>query len=703
MRDHIKSVVVLTVIAMLGALPLSSSAATWYIRSDGGDTLQCTGQSDAPYPGAGASQPCAFNHPFWLLKPNGSGAVSGAALLNGGDTAIIGPGEYMMGIGAPNSSACNASWAYGCTLPPIPSGPDAAHPTRIYGRGWDNKATPPPQLWGFGRAAQVLSLKGSSNVEIRHLEITDHSACIYNSPDPAKACDRGAPYNKPFADVGIYAVDSKNVLLKDLNIHGISKTGLWAGRLRDWTLDGVTIRASGFTGWDGDVGSGLIGSGTDSSNSGAITIRKSKILYTGCGEKYPTTELWGCHGQSQSGQGDGFGTTDTEGTWIIEDSEFSHNLQDGFDLLYHTGTNGTVTFNRVRAEGNAGNGLKVSGQPTILNSVIIGNCDYFVNNPIAETYSGAVEVCRAGGTPLMTAGWRPNATGVIVNSLITGTSTVLIEAKSGNSIGKTVETTGSALNVTANNKYATNRDLDKVWIRQGGAAPEGLNLNGMTIVAVPVAGGAHYPIRGTWTHVGNGVWELTGFLSQTNNQSSFAYLYIGHTCDGSERFISRNNVIIGMESWYKKTHGEPGVKSDFYYLDGYDGNGSGPCGAGPARVVLDNKDSIVYNVKYSPCPNSNNILCLDPLLTSIPPLVSAADMYTYGERWNVMPKPTSPAVSKPSTLPGVPVAEYVAVPDKDIRRALRPANSITWGPLEFNAPAPAPEPTTARGQQVTGP
>jgi len=698
MKTIVTVIVKLVLVVILTMMPLHVMAATWYVRTDGGNSTQCTGQSDAAYPGTGTAQSCAVNHPFWLLKPNGSGGVSGVALLQGGDTTIIGAGEYMMGIGAPNSTACNAAWGYSCTLPAIPSGPDAAHPTRIYGKGWDTKAIPPPQLWGFGRSAQVLNLAASSNVEIKYIEITDHSDCIHNNPDPAKRCNRSSPYDKPFADIGIYAVNSSNVLLKDLNIHGIGKTGLWAGRLTNWTLDGVTIRASGFTGWDGDVGSGLIGSGTDSSNSGTITVKNSKIEYTGCGEKYPTTDLWGCYGQSQGGQGDGFGTTDTEGNWIIEDSEFSHNMQDGFDLLYHTGNNGTVTFNRVRAEGNTGNALKVSGQPTILNSVIIGNCDYFVNNPISETYSGSVESCRAGGTPLMTSGWRPNSQGSLVNSLVTGTSTVLIEAKSGNSVGKTVETTGSAASISANNKYATNKDLNKIWIRQGGAYPMGMDMNGKTVVAVPIAGGAHYPITGTWTSVGNGVWELTGFLSQTNNSATFDYLYFGHTCDGTEKFIARNNIILGMESWYKKTHGEPGIRSDFFYLDGYDGNSSGPCGTGATKVVMDNKDSIIYNTKYSQCPNSNNILCVDPLLTAIPPLAGANNMYTYGDRWNVIPLSTSPAVSKTSALRGAQVLGSNVIPSKDIRGLFRPFNSITWGPYENNPIYPPAAPLNLKRQ-----
>ena len=42
---------------------------TYYIRPDGGDYAQCTGLADAPYPGNGADQPCAWDHPFRALPP----------------------------------------------------------------------------------------------------------------------------------------------------------------------------------------------------------------------------------------------------------------------------------------------------------------------------------------------------------------------------------------------------------------------------------------------------------------------------------------------------------------------------------------------------------------------------------------------------------------------------------------------------------
>jgi hypothetical protein len=36
----------------------------YYVRTDGGSAKQCTGLVDAPYPGNGINQPCAWDHPF---------------------------------------------------------------------------------------------------------------------------------------------------------------------------------------------------------------------------------------------------------------------------------------------------------------------------------------------------------------------------------------------------------------------------------------------------------------------------------------------------------------------------------------------------------------------------------------------------------------------------------------------------------------
>lgn len=148
------------------------SAMTYYVRPDGGSQEQYTGRADAPYPGSGSGQPCAWDHPFRALPPGGPAHISG------GDALISASGSYMMGLGAPGATECSSDYPWDCYMPPIPSGPDEQHPTRILGVGWNTGCAAPPELWGAERAYNIINLAGSSNVQIACMEITDHAGCV---------------------------------------------------------------------------------------------------------------------------------------------------------------------------------------------------------------------------------------------------------------------------------------------------------------------------------------------------------------------------------------------------------------------------------------------------------------------------------------------------------------------------------------------
>ncbi|HUW08982.1 MAG TPA: hypothetical protein VM537_04595, partial [Anaerolineae bacterium] len=306
-----------------------AQARTYYVRTDGGSPEQCTGLVAAPYPGSGTAQPCAWDHPFRALPPDGSPRIAG------GDTLVIGPGSYMMGIGAPGDDNCDPDYAWDCRMSPLPSGPDGAHPTRILGQGWDQGCSDPPELWGTERADVIVDLSGAGNVEVRCLEITDHSSCVEDHSG-GLACQRDSYPHGSWAATGLYAADSAHVHLQHLNIHGLASAGVRAGRLRDWTVEDVRIAGNGWVGWDGDLWDG------DDSNSGTLLFRRWTVEWNGCGESYPGGEPVGCWGQTAGGYGDGVGTGATGGDWIIEDSAFLHNTSDGLDLLYHS-LGGSIT------------------------------------------------------------------------------------------------------------------------------------------------------------------------------------------------------------------------------------------------------------------------------------------------------------------------------------------------------------------------
>ncbi len=403
-----------------GAFPLRPSpdrqqGNTYYVRTDGGDTTQCTGLADAPYPGSGTAQPCAWDHPFRALQPSGEPGQPGTVRIAGGDTLVIAAGSYRMGYGAPGAENCASDYPWDCVMPPPPDGPDAAHPTRILGAGWDSGCTNPPELWGTERAHHVLDLSDADHVEVACLEITDHAGCAEDHSG-GLACEKGAyPYGDWAAD-GLYAEDATDITLRHLDIHGLASAGVRAGRLTDWTLEDVRIAANGWVGWDGDIDG-------DDSNAGTLTFRRWTVEWNGCVESYPGQEPTGCWAQSAGGYGDGVGTGATGGNWLIEDSVFRHNTSDGLDLLYHR-LGGTVTIRRTIAEGNAGDQIKTTGPTVVENVVAVSNCGFFDG----KSFTHNVDNCRAGGSA-MAFTLHPSDVVTVVNATLTGQGDCLVIAE----------------------------------------------------------------------------------------------------------------------------------------------------------------------------------------------------------------------------------------------------------------------------------
>ncbi|MBI3950949.1 MAG: hypothetical protein HY314_10905 [Acidobacteria bacterium] len=339
------------------------SSTIYYVRPDGGSCEQCTGLVNAPYPGSGTNRPCAWDHPFRALPPGSEPRI------RGGDTLIIAPGSFMMGYGAPGADNCDSDYPWGCFMAAIPSGPDPSHPTRILGAGWDSGCSNAAELWGTERTNLIINLTDASNVEIACLEITDHSGCV-EFHTGGLTCERDTFPFGAWAVRGIYAEDSANVYLHDLNIHGLAAAGVHAGRLTDWTVENVRIAGNGWVGWDGDIDG-------DDANSGTMLYRRWTVEWNGCGETYPGGQPTGCWGQEAGGYGDGVGTGETGGHWIIESSKFLHNTSDGLDLLYARIPGSSIEIRRTIAEGNDGQQIKTTGPVLIENSIIVGNCGFF--------------------------------------------------------------------------------------------------------------------------------------------------------------------------------------------------------------------------------------------------------------------------------------------------------------------------------------
>jgi len=402
----------------------AAQGQTYYVRTDGGSAEQCTGLVNAPYPGSGTNQPCAWDHPFRALPPGGTPRIAG------GDTLIIGAGSYMMGYGAPGTDNCDAVGAFGCHMPPIPSGPSPANRTRILGDSQN-----PPELWGTERPWFIVNLTDASNVEIGYLEITDHSGCVENHTG-GLACERDNPPYGPWASVGLYAEDSANVYLHHLNIHGLASIGVHAGRITDWTVEDVRIAGNGSAGWDGDLWDEL-----GDSNSGTLTFRRWTVEWNGCGETYPGGQPTGCWAQTAGGYGDGFATGESGGHWIVEDSVIRYNTSDGLDFLYIREPGSSIEIRRTLAEGNAGNQIKNFRGPFRLeNSVVVGNCGFFDG----QSFTYNVDNCRALGTALA-IGLAPGDQATVVNNTLTSEGDCLVTAEA-NSLPRSGGGPGRGLN-----------------------------------------------------------------------------------------------------------------------------------------------------------------------------------------------------------------------------------------------------------------
>lgn len=438
------------ILFLLTALTCNSAfAETFYIRPDGGDSNQCSGLVDAPLR---ADKQCAFNHPFWANSPQGSNPTK----MTGGDTMIIGPGQYMMGLGAPNANDtafCYPNWSEQCFMRAIPSG-TAANPTRILGKGWDTGCSVKPQLWGTERSHNILDLRGSSNIEIQCLDITDHSECMQNGPVP---CERSAMPRGPWAETGIVAADSANVLIKNVEIHGLFR-GVWAARLKDWTLENVDIIANSFVGWDGDMGA------STSSNSGKIHFKNTRIKFSGCGQRLDGTPH-SCYSQDQGGYGDGIGTEKTGGDWVFDNSDVSNNVSDGLDLLYHNGQ-GSVTLENSKFENNAGNQVKVAANTVINNTKITGDCGWFSGQSItmAMWNGAAFNNCRAGGQAIA-AIFRAGTKVSITGGSVSGNGDVLVMS-AGTECNGTESLNASGTVFTTQKKFF-NSDLNKIYYAAG--------------------------------------------------------------------------------------------------------------------------------------------------------------------------------------------------------------------------------------------
>jgi hypothetical protein len=357
--------------------------------------------ADAPYPGLGTDQHCAFNDFRFMWDDQSYG--NDAWVMAGGDTVIIRGCASNANEATPSSPGCRIGWdanytaqshfwcyggggPYGCGNPAIPAGTASQH-TRILGGNYANcstgTATDKPALTqifgGFG-LTNVLNLAGAQYVDVQCLEITEHNGqCItHGSPAYPSACNTSlGPSLSDYDGNGILTTNTtSNVLLQDLYIHGHTTSGLQGPIGGAITLNRVNVSFNGFAGWNFDDGSA-----TPDAAGSSITANYVTMVGNGCNEEYPIVHAFpavSCYDLNSGGFGDSWSGQQTElDAFTCNHCQMLYNTKDGF-IGPHT-TIKNLLIENSESIGNMGQQWKWVNTPNsttvFVDNLTVGNCN----------------------------------------------------------------------------------------------------------------------------------------------------------------------------------------------------------------------------------------------------------------------------------------------------------------------------------------
>ncbi len=428
---------------VVAAAQAAGSGTTWYIRLDGGTNTQCTGTTNAPYPGSGSGMPCAFNHPYQMLNYSGQWTkFAGGDTIQFADPATNTTPYYMGekngGLGTdwsaqvggicpgPNSGhAAGAS----CILPPPPSG-TALNPTRIIGQNAGSCHTSqhtglvnPTILSGIAGAFAVLDVQGTDYVQLSCIEITQPDNCTQSGQGSGGGCADMANFVAVAGIVFEYgntAQGPSNLTMQDIATDGIAGYGILGSHVNTTSTDVLTasdiyIIGNGGAGWNSD-GGGCIAT---CESVGTMNLSYLDVEGNGClllkpfdvsqGLTGGTNAFNYCFGQNDGGYGDGFVIIAAGNVTVnVTHSKFKYNTQDGFDGLHISDdvtTSPIINISDSWSEGNGGQTFKLGtgGASTAINNVSISNCHVltqsatFPNNPTGWITLDVGDSCRAAG------------------------------------------------------------------------------------------------------------------------------------------------------------------------------------------------------------------------------------------------------------------------------------------------------------------
>jgi hypothetical protein len=427
----------LLLLALLFGVCISSHATTWYIRHDGGTNIQCSGTTNAPYPGSGTGKACAYDHPYQLLNYWGVWNKIGANdTIQFSDpptnTVPYYMGEQNGGLGMDWSATVggicgvpNSGYPAGasCILPPLPNG------VAIIGQNAGSCHTlghtglvNPTILSGISGAYNVIDLQGTDQITLNCLEITQPDNCTMSGGGSGGGCAHSANY---ISEAGIRFEDGTNqgprrLTMTDVMVAGTAGDGIHGSKMNALSSDVSTatdiyIWGNGDAGVNSDGG----GCGNGCESIGTWNINYIDVEANGCLLLKPFDNTPGptaganafnyCFGQSSGGYGDGF-VLIAAGNFTVNISNgiFKYNTQDGFDALHISDDVTTSPITNISTSWSEGNGgqtfkLGVGASATAINNVAIANCRVlnqsasFPNNPSGWIALDFADTCRAEG------------------------------------------------------------------------------------------------------------------------------------------------------------------------------------------------------------------------------------------------------------------------------------------------------------------
>ncbi len=657
----------------MAALPLS--AETWYIRPDGGTRYdanvpsgQCNGKYDAPYPGSGVDQNCAFND-FRYLWDDGTRGNWGWVIA-GGDTVVIEGCAASPNQMNPDAPHCRIGWDnnqgnsptnmwcdyapgnyganFGCYNPPIPAG-TASQPTRILGAcavtGTCNSGNTTirsnlMQLFGGFGDQVVLNLSGTQNVDVEGLEITSHNGkCVqFGIPAYPKSCSNSIPGADDYANNGILTDDhTSNILLQDVYIHGLTASGLTGPIGGPITMRRVFVGFNGFAGWNFDDGNDTPDAAGSSISASYVTMEGN-----GCDEQYPIVNTkfpaMACYDDVSNGFGDSWSGQDTKlASFTCDHCQQLYNTKDGF-IGPHTRI-ANLKITNSRSVGNMGQQWKWGGAPdstiTFENNLAVGNCNRMSQQlPGASQNFASVQITGYSiSHGIATFTTNPQ------NPMPAWTSVYLFNFyHSGSVLNRTRAKVlpGS----TSTHFQAYMKGHDGLATDSGNGGVRGADLSNFCRAAGDVFSFYVGP-NSTVTFADNSVVGYSATMFDFSCQPA-------NSC-GSAHYTFRNNIVLGfLNPKYRPR--DPEVPALFYF--------SGH------SIKIETDHDVFHNLRSRPCPKFGrpDLICSDPEFVNEPPLRLSSESQL--DDFNFRPSRNSPAVGHGVAI-GSLTTDYFGTPRKN--------------------------------------